>query len=74
MFVHCLASLRRVDVGRNVCGRRNLHISSATKRRRTKSLATNIQTIPRNMPTNFEPKRLKPKFDIVKNTKIECIN
>ena len=37
----------------------------ATKQSRTKSLATNIGTIPKNMPTNFEPKLLKPKLDIV---------
>ena len=28
-------------------------------------MATNIGTISRNMPTNFELKRLKPKLDIV---------
>ena len=41
-----------------------MHIC-ATKRRRTKSLVTNIGTISRNMLTNFELKRLKPKLDIV---------
>ena len=38
----------------------------ATKQFGTKSLSTNIGTIPKNMPTNFELKRLKPKLDIVK--------
>ena len=38
----------------------------ATKQSRTKSLATNIGTIPKNMPTNFQLKRLKLKLDIVK--------
>ena len=37
----------------------------ATKHYPTKSLATNIGTIPKNMPTNFQPKRLKLKLDIV---------
>ena len=37
----------------------------ATKQSRTKSLATNIGTIPKNMPTNFQLKRLKLKIDIV---------
>ena len=31
----------------------------------TKSCGMNIRTISRNMPTNFEPKRLKLKLDIV---------
>ena len=31
----------------------------------------NIGTIHKNRPTNFEPKRLKPKLDIVKKLKIE---
>ena len=35
------------------------------KQSRTKSLATNIRTIPKNMPTNFQLKRLKLKLDIV---------
>ena len=38
----------------------------ATKQSQTKSLATNIGTIPKNMPTNFQLKRLKLKLDIVK--------
>ena len=37
----------------------------ATKQSRTKSLATNIGTIPKNMLTNFQLKRLKLKLDIV---------
>ena len=40
----------------------------ATKHYPTESLAmlaTNIGTIPKNMPTNFQPKRLKLKLDIV---------
>ena len=37
----------------------------AMKQSRTKSLATNIRTIPKNMPTNFQLKRLKLKLDIV---------
>ena len=37
----------------------------ATKQSRTKSFTTNSGTIPKNMPTNFELKRLKPKLDIV---------
>ena len=36
-----------------------------SKQSRTKSLATNIRTIPKNMPTNFQLKRLKLKLDIV---------
>ena len=38
----------------------------ATKQSRTKSFSTNIGTITKNMPTNFELKRLKPKLDIAK--------
>ena len=38
----------------------------ATKQSRTKSLAANIGTIPKNMPTNFQLKQLKLKLDIVK--------
>ena len=38
----------------------------ATKQSRTKSFSTNIGTIPKNMLTNFELKRLKPKLDIAK--------
>ena len=41
----------------------------ATKQSRTKSLATNIRTIPKNMPTNFQLKRLKLKLDIVEKPK-----
>ena len=37
----------------------------ATKQSRTKCLAKNIGTIPKNMPTNFQLKRLKLKLDIV---------
>ena len=37
----------------------------ATKHYPTESLAMNIETIPKNMPTNFQPKRLKLKLDIV---------
>ena len=41
------------------------HIS-ATKRRREKSLGTNIDTIPTNMCTDFQIKRCIPKGAIVK--------
>ena len=37
----------------------------ARKRRRAKSLATNIGTISKDMPTNFQLKQLKLKLDIV---------
>ena len=37
----------------------------ARKRRRAKSLTTNIGTIPKNMSTNFQIKRLKLNLDIV---------
>ena len=37
----------------------------ATKESQTKSFSTNIGTISKNMPTNFERKRYKPKLDIV---------
>ena len=51
--------------------RQNVHAPEftnirATKRRRAKSFATNIGTVLRNMPTNFEPKQSKLKLDIVK--------
>ena len=48
------------------------YLRGATKQSRTKSFSTNIgtiPTIPKNMPTNFELKRLKPKLDIVKKPK-----
>ena len=48
--------------------RARMHILAriyATKQSRTKSLATNIGTIPKNMHTNFQLKRLKLKLDIV---------
>ena len=38
----------------------------AMKQSRTKSFSTNIGTIPKNMLTNFELKRLKLKLDIAK--------
>ena len=43
----------------------------AMKQSRTKSFtfSTNIGTIPKNMLTNFELKRLKPKLDIVEKPK-----
>ena len=47
------------------CAAEFAHIC-ATKLSETKSLSTNIGTIPKNIPTNFELKRLKPKLDIVK--------
>ena len=34
----------------------------------------NIETILKNMPTNFELKQLKPKLDIVKNMKLTDSN
>ena len=37
----------------------------ATKQSRTKPLTTNIGTTPKDMPTNFQLKRLKLKLDIV---------
>ena len=37
----------------------------AMKQSRIKSFTTNIETIPKNMSTNFELKRLKPKLDTV---------
>ena len=37
----------------------------ATKHYPTESLTMNIGTIPKNMPTNFQPKQLKLKLDIV---------
>ena len=37
-----------------------------SKQSGTKSLNTNIGTIPNNMPTNFGLKRLKPNLDIAK--------
>ena len=46
----------------------------AMKRCQTKSFGTNIGTIPENMPTNFEPKRLKPKLDIVEKPRKSFTN
>ena len=50
----------------NVRSRRNMRISARRKQSGTKSLGVNIVTIPTNMPTNFELKRLKLKLDIAK--------
>ena len=47
------------------CAPEFAHICAA-KQSGTKSLGKNIVTIPNNMPTNFELKRLKPKLDIAK--------
>ena len=47
------------------CAHAHLARICATKHYPTKSLAMNIGTIPKNMPTNFQPKRLKLKLDIV---------
>ena len=54
-----------------ITARTRMHIFAriyATKQSRTKSLATNIGTIPKNMPHNFQLKRLKLKLDIVNKT------
>ena len=49
------------------CAPKFAHICArAMKQSGTKSLSTNIGTILKNMPTNFELKRLKPKLNIVK--------
>ena len=64
MILFRIASSRRyaqIQVRKHIMA----HIC-ATKQSRTKSFSTNIGTIPKNMPTNFELKRLKPKLDIVK--------
>ena len=60
--------LRRADMRQNVRAQDIAHIC-ATKLSGTKSLNTNIGTIPKNMPNNFE---LKPEAS--KNLKIECMN
>ena len=49
----------------NSCAYAHLARICATKQLPTESLATNIGTIPKNMPTNFQLKRLKLKLDIV---------
>ena len=51
-----------------ICANSGTHILAhicVTNQSRTKSFSTNIGTIPKNMPTNFELKRLEPKLDIV---------
>ena len=45
-----------------VRARWNWYISG---QRQAKSLASQVKTISNNMPTNFEPKHLKPKIDFV---------
>ena len=57
-----IASSRRY-APKCACAPEFAHIC-AKKQSRTKSLGTNIGTIPNNMPTNFELKRLKLKLDI----------
>ena len=48
------------------------YLRDLTKQSRTKSFSyTNIGTIPKNMLTNFELKRLKPKLDIANSKKPE---
>ena len=65
----CSTLLRRLhaDMHKFRCAR-TFSLSSylrveATKHR-TKSFSTNFGTISKNMPTNFEPERLKSKIDI----------
>ena len=48
-----------------MCVRAEIPHLCARKRCRAKSLATNIGTIPKNMSTNFQLKRLKLNLDIV---------
>ena len=59
-----IASSRRY-APKCACAPKFAHIC-AMKQSRTKSFSTNIGTIPKNMLTNFELKRLKPKLDIAK--------
>ena len=59
-----IASSRRY-APKCACAPEFAHIC-ATKQSGSKSLNTNIRTIPNNMPPNFELKRLKPKLDIAK--------
>ena len=59
-----IASSRRY-APKCACAPEFAHIC-AMKQSRTKSFSTNIGTIPNNMLTNFELKRLKPKLDIAK--------
>ena len=58
-----IASSRRY-APKGACAPEFAHIC-AKKRRRAKPLATNIETIPKNMSTNFQLKQLKLKLDIV---------
>ena len=63
----CSGLLRRADMRQNVRARViRAYLRDKAKQSGTKSLSANIGTIPKNMPTNFELKRLKPKLDIVK--------
>ena len=50
------------QISTKICVCRSSRISV---RHRTKSLSTNIGTISKNMPTNFDPKQLKLKRDII---------
>ena len=59
-----IASSRRY-APKCACAPEFAHIC-AMKQSRTKSFSTNIGTIPKNMLTNFELKRLKPELDIAK--------
>ena len=58
-----IASSRRY--ARNTARTHILAQICAMKQSRTKSFSINIGTILKNMPTNFELKRYKPKLDIV---------
>ena len=58
-----IASSRRY-APKYACAPEFAHIC-ARKRRREKSFASNIVTIPENMSSNFQLKRLKLKLDIV---------
>ena len=61
----CLIASSRKYAPKCACAPEFAHIC-ATKQSGTKPLSTNIGTILKNMPTNFELKQLKPKLDIVK--------
>ena len=68
----CSGLLRRADMRQNVLTSLKSEFAHicAMKQSGTKSLGTDIGmigTIPKNMLTNFELKRLKLKLDIVKN-------
>ena len=60
-MLHCFVAQIRAKT----CGRAGIRAFLRDEVTLSKYFSQNIGTISREMPTNFDRKRLKPKFDIV---------